>query len=138
MLDLRDALAVRVEDRRPLMWDVHERQGGRHAESAVRAIEDRGADMLGIVLRTVQNAVRGIRMLPQREGPLSGDRVGSGSESIVSPDLGQPTTAKIDELEHMVIGQSTGGADLDLGPLDKWDARIAKQRLGESGAERLS
>ena len=67
------------------MWDVHERLGGRHAESAVRAIEDRGADMLGIVLRTVQNAVRGIRMLPQREG----QDMRSGA-----PAFGTPENAK--------------------------------------------
>jgi hypothetical protein len=97
VLDLRDALAVRVQDRRPLMWDVHERLGGRHAESAVRAIEDRGADMLGIVLRTVQNAVRGIRMLSQREGPLSGDRV--GWRTPLSCQLGSRRVSDVAEIK---------------------------------------
>jgi hypothetical protein len=59
-----DPFAVCAEDRSPMMGDVHQRPSCRHGELTMTTIENRGADVVGIVLRSVQNSVWTIGVSP--------------------------------------------------------------------------
>lgn len=120
------------------MRDVYEQLRGRHPELTAWAIENRAAKWLGSCFERYRMPSGSSGYRQRSHGPPSGDLVGSGGESIVSPNSGQPTAAKVDELECVVIGQDTRGASLDLGPSYEWDARIAEPRFDVRGAECLS
>src|SRR5580704_361890 len=98
--------------------------GRMHTEATGRTIEQRGTDMVGIVLRAIQQAVRQVRMSPERKRPLSSARIGAACQSAVGADSGQPASAKVDQLQGVVIAQQAARALLEFHALDERNSRI--------------
>jgi hypothetical protein len=109
-----------------------------HAEATGWAVKQGCADVVRIVPRAIQQAVRLVGMAPERQRPLACAGVGAAGQSTVDADSGPAATAKIDQLESVVMGQQAARALLEFRALDEGNSRIAQEGFYEGSARCLA